>query len=334
MPGILSPLGEQYAFGYGRIGVLQQHLLTTQDIDRLLGAHNEEELRRILSEIRFTARVMPQEHLRDIVPAMERWLRDELEKMTPPDKREVFHILWLREDAPMIAYYLKKYHRFTSAVSVEPRAAVTGYDMHLVRALILEDRAAATLPRDLVAFIEQIKKDKVAPQRIDSAVAQYIALRQQSSARKSGSALVRRYTAHLVDLQNIRTARRLPEAERARFHFIEGGDIGVEALTKNLDALSALIRQSSLANVVAQSVEQGEESSVLLERGLNKGLAHDIAAMRGVPLSIEPLFSFAVIALSHIMVIRTVIIGKAAGLAAEDIKVMLPPFFSTSFAAA
>lgn len=328
------PTGAKYAFGYGRIGVLQQQLLNPSDIDRLLGAHSDKELRQVLSEIKLTSHVMPLDDLKELVPAMERWLKDEAEKMSPPDKRNVFNILWLREDLPVLAYYLKKYHGQTSPISKDPPAAVTMYDIRRVKALIFEGKNDdQALPNDLVRFIEGIQsRTDISPQEIDREVAQFVAHTQREIARRSGSRLIKRYASHLIDLQNIRTSRRLGDKKADSFHFVEGGEIDVDLLTHDIDKISVLIRQSSLPDTVLKSIGAGDESAVVLERGLNRGLAHDIAEMNSIPLSIEPIFAFAIIALSHILLIRTILIGKAAKLSAQDISTMLPPFFSTSFA--
>lgn len=277
---------------------------------------------------------MPLDDLKELVPSMERWLKEEVEKMSPPDKRDVFNILWLREDMPVLAYYLKKYHGQSSPISKDPPAAVTMYDIRQVKALILEGKNDhQTLPNDLVRFIEKIKsRTNISPQEIDSEVAQFVAQTQMRIARRSGSRLIKRYASHLIDLQNIRTSRRLSSDQMARFHFVEGGEIDIDLLTQDIDKMSVLIRQSSLPDSVLKSIGSGDESAVVLERGLNRGLAHDIAEMRSIPLSIEPIFAFAVIALSHILLIRTILIGKAAKLSGQDISTMLPPFFSTSFA--
>lgn len=335
MPSAITPTGEKYAYGYGRIGVLQQRLLSQGDIDRLLAAKTDRELRQVLGEVQLTAPVMPREDLHDIVPLLEKWLRTEVENMAPTKKRDVFHILWMREDIPAIAYYLKKFHGFTSELSKEPLEAVTAYDVKSVRALALEG-AKGDLPVDLVQFVEGIKnRTGISPQEIDGEVARFIARKQVRMARKSGSRLVKRYVSHLIDLQNIRTIRRLKPEERSPAHFVEGGELSVKLLLDDsADLLLKLVEKSSLPDSLTKSLAEAKDSSVLLERALNKGLAHDIAAMRAVPLSIEPLVAFAIIALSHILLVRTILIGKAAHLSAEDIATLLPPFFSTSFAAA
>jgi len=329
-----TPFGEKFAFGYGRIGVLQQQLLSPTDIDRLLGAHNDKELRQVLNEIKLSAHVMPLEDLKDLVPGMECWLKDQVINMTPSDKHNVFNILWLREDLPVLAYYLKKFHGQTSSLSKDPIIAVSMYDIAAVKDFIFnETNDGKDLPKDLVHFIASIQKNtSITPQEIDNAVAQFIAHKQMELAKKSGSRLIKRYASHLIDLQNIRTSHRLPKEKLSSEHFVEGGEIDVNLLISNLDKMSLLIRNSSLPDSVLKSLSEGADSAVVLERGLNRGLAHDIAEMRSIPLSIEPVFAFAVIALSHILLLRTILIGKAAKLSAQDISTLLPPFFSTSFA--
>lgn len=336
MPSLISPTGAKFAFGYGRIGVLQQQLLTPSDLDRLLGAHNDLELRRVLSEIKLTSRVMPLEDRKEIILALERWLKNEVEKMSPPGKASVFGILWLREDLPVLAYMLKKFLGYTSSISVAPIVGVTMFPVDRMKELVFEGKNMnGALPEDLVRFVERIRAQKtISPQQIDSEVAQFVAGQQRELARRSGSRLIRRYAAHLIDLQNIRTFHRLGRENPDLFHFVEGGEIDISLLTSNSDRTSLLIRKSTLPDTVLKSIGDESESAVVLERGLNRGLAHDLAEMRAVPLSIEPIFAFAVIALSHILLIRTVLIGKAAKLTSKDISAMLPPFFSTSFAAA
>lgn len=335
MSGLSTPFAQEYAYGFGRIGVLQQHLLSEADMNRLLGAHSDKELTQILTEIKFTAPVMPLNSVHDLVPAMERWLRKEVEAMAPEGKKEVFHILWLREDIPTIAFFLKKYHHLTSELSIEPKEAVTSYDLSLLRSFILEEKQemAGNLPKDFVAFIKRMQTlSHPTPQEIDTEVARFVAQKQLQLAQKSGSTLIRRYVSHLIDLQNLRTAQRLGKEENGRKHFVEGGEIDPDLLARNIDDLGLLLQRSSLPDSVLDRADTEENSSLALERGLNRGLAHDIAEMRGIPLSIEPVFAFAIIALSHILLIRTILIGKAAHLSAQEIGTMLPPFFSTSFA--
>lgn len=318
-----------FAYGYGRVGVLQQQLLGKSDVDRMVGAHTDKELRHVLGDIAFTARVMPQDDLSRVVPSMELWLKDEIRRMSPPESRDTFDIIWLREDVPVIALLLKQFLGFAPKTD-DIGIGVTAYDHEALRKLVKEGERGA-LPEDLAHFVEEIKHENgIKPQDIDHKVAVFVAEKQMELAKASGSKLIKQYVAHLIDLQNIRTSRRLVPGEDGADHFLPGGEIDPMRLTGDPRSLALLIHSSSLPNVLADSVINEKNSAIALERALNLALAHDIAAMRAVPLGIEAVFAFAVMALSQTLMLRTIIIGKAAQLTGHEISQMLPPIFSTA----
>jgi len=318
-----------FAYGYGRVGVLQQQLLNKSHVDRMVGAHGDKELRGVLSDVPFTARVMPQDDLSRVVPSLELWLKDEVRRMSPPESRDIFDIIWLREDIPVIALLLKQHHGFAPKTT-DDGAGATAYDRSALRALV-EKGERGPLPEDLAHFVEEMKQDKtLKAQEIDHAVAVFVARKQTELAEASGSKLIRQYVAHLIDLQNIRTSRRLVPGEDGSRHFLPGGEIDTQRLTGDPRSLALLIHASSLPNVLADSVANEKNTALALERALNLALAHDVAAMRGIPLGIEAIFAFAVMALSQTLMLRTVLIGKGAQLTGEEISKMLPPIFSTA----
>ncbi len=318
-----------FAYGYGRVGVLQQQLLSKPDVDRMVGAHNDKELRHVLSDIALTARVMPQDDLSRVVPSLELWLKDEVRRMSPPESRDTFDIIWLREDVPVIALLLKQYLGFAPKTD-DAGMGITAYDHDALRKLVWEGERGS-LPEDLAHFVEELKHESgIKPQDIDHKVAVFVAEKQMELAKASGSKLIKQYVAHLIDLQNIRTSRRLTPGEDGTDHFLPGGEIDTMRLTGDPRSLALLIHSSSLPNVLADSVMNEKNSALALERALNLALAHDIAAMRAIPLGIEAIFAFAVMALSQTLMLRTILIGKAAQLTGGEISQMLPPIFSTS----
>lgn len=330
MSTVSSGIGHAYAYGFGRVGVLQQQLLDKSDVDRLLGAHSDTELRQILHEIRFTSAVMPVDDLHELVPALERWLRAQCIDMASHDAG-IFDILWLRDDLPIIAHLLKEYHGQTSGLTSVGDRSVTAYDYDRVRTQIFEP-GHRELPENVAHFLEEMKsRTGISPEQIDHEVALFVAQTQLDLARRSGSALIVRYVRHLIDLQNIRTARRLPSGSDPMDTLLPGGEIDPRRITTDARDIAMLIHASTLPASLADTMQRGEDTSLHLERALNKGLAHDVAEMRGIPLSIEPIFAYAVMALSQILMIRTIIIGKSAHLSPAEIADMLPPIFSTSF---
>lgn len=326
----VSPSGSDFAYGYGRVGVLQQQLLHKADVDRLLGSHNDAQLHQILSEIPFTSVVMPLEQLEHFTVEMEKWLKRELAKLAPEGKAGVFEILWLREDLPVIAHLLKEYHGQTSGLTAPAEGTVTSYPYQMLHAQIFES-GHRELPEDIAHFLEEMKARKnIRPDQIDHDVAVFIARKQLELAKESHSGLILRYVKHTIDLQNIRTARRVRPGQDTTDLFIEGGEIDPRRITTNVREIAMLIHSSTLPSTIADHMAAGDDSALVLERSLNKGLAHDIAQMRSVPLSVEPIFAYGVMALSQILMIRTVLMGKSAGMTAAEISTMLPPVFSTS----
>lgn len=326
-----SLTGSNFAYAYGRIGVLQQKLINQGNIDRLVGAHNEAQLRQVLSEIPFTAPAMPQESLSDVPFAMERWLKKELTDLVPEDKAPIFNILWLREDQSIIAHFLKEFFGHTSGLTSVQRKAVTAYGIEQLENLILRDNAEFIEDVELVDFIASMKKQRsLTPSKIDHDVGIFIAAKQMQFARLSHSPLIVRYVRHLIDLQNIRTLRRLPEGQSGEGLFIPDGEINIKSLVEHPKDLAELIRSSTLPSKLVDSMHHGEDSTIVIERSLHQGLAHDIAEMRSIPLSIESIFAYATMAQSQIFMVRSILIGKDAGLTGQDIGKLLPPVYSTS----
>lgn len=334
MSSLLSALGQDYHFGYGRVGVLQQELLTPADIDKLLLARDEHQLMKALSDIKLSRHVEYALDPHRFIEELERWLRDEVRGMTPAHARDIFDILWLRGDAPRLAYLLKKHHGLTSPISVEPSVGATAFDPGEVRHLV-ESGQPGQLPEDVVEFVDRVKHlpSSTLPQIIDTAVSQFVVDRQKSLAAKSGSTGIQRYVAHHIDLTNIRTSRRLREDDAPADHLLHGGEIPIDAFLLSPARLASAISASSLPNSLVDAIAitaDSTESSVELERGLARAIAHDLAVMRDQTLSIEPIFAFAAVALSQFKVLRTIIIGKSTHLSADEIRKLLPPYLSTS----
>jgi vacuolar-type H+-ATPase subunit C/Vma6 len=332
MTSSMTRSGNDFSYATGRVGVLQQRLLTTSDVDRLLGAHNDRELQQILGELKFTSVVAnDMESLDELVGCMETWLHKELEDMTPDAYKPVLDILWLKEDAPLIASLLKKYFHLTKSDEAAESRSPSSHDPALLRDLILNGKSHHTLPGHLVLFVQRQKaKEHVTPSLIDASVARYVARTQTELAKAAGSTLLQLYVKHQIDLQNIRIARRLQDNDDASKHFLPGGEVDPLLLTGDRRKAAAALQGTSLHFSFTEEFETVEDSSIAVERSLVKALAHDIAQMRANILGLESAFAYAIIALSQLRILRTILIGKRAGLSAAEIREMLPPFLSTS----
>lgn len=329
---VATRTGNDFSYAAGRVGVLQQRLLTSSDVDRLVGARSERELEQIIGELRFTNVVAgDMESLDELVGRMELWLHHEMETMLPDEFTSTLGILWLREDAPLIASLLKHHFGFMKSDEAAESRSPSSYDPVLLRDLILHGKPHHELPQHLIRFIQRQKqKEHVTPALIDASVARYVARTQTELAKASGSELLRLYVKHQIDLQNIRIARRLQDNDDASKHFLPGGEVDPLLLVGDRRKAAAALRGTSLHFSFTEEFETADDSSIAVERSLVKALAHDIAQMRANILGLEAAFAYAIIALSQLRIIRTILIGKRAELTPIEIREMLPPFLSTS----
>lgn len=312
------------AFGYGRLGVLQQKLLTSSDIDRLLGSHTPAEFERTLTEIPFTDPV-PNCNSHTVIGEMEAWLRSEMNALVPPPHNNAFHTLWIKEDGARISLLLKKYFNLVSD-SLEEEASL---EHSPLGQLILHGKRS-DVSEELFDFVHAMKNRETSPtaQEIDSAVAHFVAEEQIRFAKKSGSKLILKYIEHGIDLQNVRTLQRIPDDEDATPHLLAGGSVHFSAYMHSESDLAAALMEAGFSPEIHKTFSGN--SSLQLERAISKAVAKDVIAMRDLPLSLEALFAFAILVLSQLKLLRTIIIGKHAGLSAMEIRDMLPPFLSTS----
>ena len=300
-----------FGFAYGRLGVLQQMLVSQTDVDRLLGTHDVKECKRAIRELSFTQNIDKESEA--LLQEVALWVQREVSSMAAGPSQAVFHILWLQEYAPTLMYLLKKQAGLLADEAQAPPALFEAYKEEQVLNL-LERNIAGSLPQTLSALNEQFKQDQKQGERselpkiIDQRVAQFVADTQVELAKRSGSTLLIDYVTHQIDQQNIRTAARAVHHDGADVsQFIAGGSVSVRSW--------AAATNETLPNVIARSsvgmqVEDALSSPIELEKQLAENTASDIAKMWNVPLSIEPVFAFAALVLNHLRVLRVILIGK------------------------
>jgi vacuolar-type H+-ATPase subunit C/Vma6 len=165
---------------------------------------------------------------------------------------------------------------------------------------------------------------------------QYIADRQLHLAKESGSKDILQYVRHRIDLTNIRTAIRFISVGMADVStsLIRGGLIPVASLGSTQENVRAAVARSPYYAILGADVFDLAKDAVVFERTAARITADDIGRMWNVPLTVEPAFAFAAIALAHIRIIRFIFIGKRNQLSPQEIKRVLPPFLpSTHYSA-
>lgn len=326
-------VGQHFAFAQGRIGVIKQVLLSQSDVDRLLGAHDRKGVEQIFTELKITNGIDQSVKNGDaILIAVARWMRNEVENMTPVSKQAIFNILWLEGDAPCIAYLLKKHHGLVSDISEEPVPSFSAYNVEQLRAFV-EREETVELPSHVVALVERVKAmENPSPKQIDTEVAQYVADTRLRLARTSGSKDILLYVKHLIDCSNLRTALRLRDEDASEVlpYLLQGGTIKVQELAKSQTDILKAMKKSGLSYRLSDLLEKPEIDVNAIEQALTYIVSEDIARMWNVPLSIEPLFAFAAITTMQLKLMRMILMGKRNELTPQEIKAALPPFISAS----
>ena len=332
MSALSAILGQQFTYAHGRIGVLKQLMLTQSDVDRLLGSHDRKEAEAILTELKLTSQIdQGLSTWQEILAASEAWVYQEVTQMSPVASRPVFLILWLSNLAPLLSYLLKKHHDLTSSISQEPVPGLCPYNRDAIQSLV-EDDIASTLPSHFVQFVRTIKAlENVKAFHIDTYVHQYIVDTQLSLARSSGSRHIHRYVQHSVDVSNIKTAlRHLGEqtcSQELDFFLLKGGALSLHSSYDSVASIAnAVMSTPSLPFSLADAIRNADNDYNALEQAFSEVLAEDIAHMWNVPLTIEPLFAFAAIAMSNLTLLRSILIGKLNDLSPQEIKQISPPF--------
>lgn len=322
-----SGTGHDVLFAHGRTGVLQQLLLARTDVDRLLGAHDTEEVARIFTELKLSSRI--DQGLADpdkVLEAIAAWVQEEVLTMAPEEYAQVFDILWLEGDVPLLAYLLKEHFGLTSAISTVPAPAITAYPPDAWRQLI-EHGTSDVLPPSAVQSAQRaLAMKQPLPAELDTLAAQWGAVRQLALAKESKSPLIVRFVRHSIDLQNIRTTLRaldIPKEERLTM-LLPGGTLPEESFLGTRKDLHHAIVSADIGFTLTGDVESSDHST--LEQHLSAVLAEDIAALWNVPLSIEPLFAFAALTLLQLRLLRALLLAKRAGFSPQDTKAVLPPF--------
>lgn len=331
MQELQATAGHDIAYAYGRIGVLQQMLLSRSDVDRLLGAHDAKEIAQFFIELRMTSRI--DQGIADpdaVLVAVARWVREEVLSMAPVRSLEAFDVLWLEGDIPLLAYLLKKKLGLTSAISREPQPLFTAYAPDAWRDLVENgsgwDTHHPASARDIVARVLALKNPT--PAVIDTMAAQWGAKEQLRAAKASGSSNILRYVQHMIDLQNIRTALRSLEAshEDRKALLITGGTVSVRDLTGDRRSIALAVELAEIGYGVADALRKEQLDEQHLEQSLSSVTAADIAHMWNIPLSPEPLFAFATLAFAQVNLLRTILLAKRANFSPQEIKRVLPPF--------
>lgn len=317
--------GTTYAYAYGRIGTLQNLLLTEADRNRLLGADNGQDAASILTELNLSSLVdQGIKHAPALLAAIEQWLEREAYGMTPEHKRGALAILWMDSIAAKLSLALKQKQHLN--VQPDPLKDVLGEtEEYAAWQEFIEKGQTSTLPAIAVQLLQRLPRIPTSAREIDQVVHTAAADFSVAAAKRSGSKAIVEYVQNNIDCKNVLNYLRF--TKQFAEYFVPGGNIALSRFS-SVESLATAIDSISLSYRLSAALRNDARDEV--EAICSDIRRNDLAHMWNTPLTIEPVFAFAATALNHINYVRNVIIGKYNDIDPQHIKQMLPAFMPAS----
>ncbi|GAB4277233.1 MAG: V-type ATP synthase subunit C [Coriobacteriia bacterium] len=310
----------RYGFPVGRVRVLEGRLLDNATLERLLDAPDFLAQKRVLSDTDYGAVVAPCESASDVERALDEYLGsliDFLETSHLPEPTQRFFRLpydfrnmkaRLKAEATGAAL-----EDMLEARGLVPLDAWSGP----LEELPEEFRALDPLVRDAAGHVVRELIDPV----VDRAM--YEAL--LAEAERSKSEMLVDFARLDIDISSVRTllrARSLGRSkEWARRALAEGGSLDVEGMLAAFDAPDEVFAESVAR--VAESLRVTPEE--LLDMNRLDILADNLlmqVARRGrvAATGVEPVLGYVMARRSEVIILRTLLLGKLAGLGADELR--------------
>ncbi len=319
----------RYGFAVGRVRVLETRVFGLATYERLLDAPTFAEQLRILSDTVYGSYLEGVETPAEVEIRLDEALEDFyafLGESNLPDPvvryfrvRHDFANLKAALKAEILGVSLQEMLTPSGTIAAEefmrslqdlpdPLGAVAG---EVLADRADEDRGEASTERDLLL--------------VDTAVDRAMFSELTDLAAKSRSAFLRGMSTLMVDIANVKTLLRARVADmpapRARSLLFEGGSISVKELARlyALSPVEAGIRLSAVPSLRGIPLEELEDMSRLDVLADNVVVSY-LRMARVVPVGPEPVIAYVMAREAEVRAVRTLLLGRLAGLPSEDLR--------------
>lgn len=313
---------QRYGFAVGKVRVLQTQVFGVGTYERLLDAPTFSEQMRVLSDTIYGRYLEDASSANDVEDGLERALDDFyrfLDDANLPDA--VVRFFRVRYDYANLRAVLK-----ARALHVSDEGMVVGL---------------GTVPPEVVAgpvgglppFLAEVA-EPLAPtgvesgptaEAIDAAIERALFADLVRSAHKSKSSSLRTLAALTVDVANARSAvrahrRGMPAGELAGLLY-PGGALPVD----DIEAAYALPFEEFIESLVAAPAFKRVSAAELAGEGgldvvLDNLVARFVRSVRVVPFGPEPVIAYVMAREAEVVAVRTMLIGRLAGLDREALR--------------
>jgi V/A-type H+-transporting ATPase subunit C len=323
-----------YAYIVGRIRALETKMLNRNLMERMLDAPSASEAFRVLNDMPLILGAIGDHHVPEFNTVLLKALQSlkRLYKRMTPDLYAL-RFLWYRYDFHNLKVTLKArltgrgYEDVKHALIDMGEVPVEQWESFLMDGKLLFKTTG------LIRAIQEatrLYEETGNPQIIDQVIDQHYLDILNEVAVNIGSALMQDYLARRIDFANIKTFIRSRElkADESKFTamLLNGGNLGLDLFRKNYEKgigeLKAALQKKMGADDYVACVEQYMDHGKLsyLEKKVHELQQEFVSQASRIPFGPEPVFAFYFRFENHLLLIRSVLVGKLNNIPLEDIK--------------
>ena len=304
------------------IKAIENRLLTSERMDRMIEARDDEEAMKVLTECGYPEAGSLDEMLAE---ARARTMKEVANAVPDPRLAEVFQ---LKYDYHNLKTILK-----SEAVGAEPeRLMMPGgrFDPQLLLETVRRDDLAGCpdVFKGAVAEARQILAQEHDPQRADIVLDRACYAEMQTLAEELDSDFLRGYVRMLVDVANLRAAVRVSRMGRDSSFLqqvlLPGGSVSEHMLLSlRGEALGEAFRAGPLAEAAeagGKLSQPGDAPLTAFEKACDDAVTEYLSSARRVPFGEETVIGYLYAKEQELTAIRAIFAGRAAGLDGDTIR--------------
>lgn len=329
-----------FAYAVGVVRTLETHLLSENEVDRMVLAKDAKEAFRILNELDYADNKLGIEDPAEFQKVLTEGLIDIkkiLEKITP-DKR-VLDILWHYYDFHNLKVILKAYHSGKEFEEIEDILHRMGsISIEAMRTYIYDNQEAPFgMPDETEKYLKSriravqalFEKEKN-PLIIDLYIDQKLIRIIRQIAEGTGNQFLIDYVKKLIDLTNIKLFFRMKSQDKSIELFemavLWKGHVPhikfIDAYKNNLSEFPDVMKATAYVNIVSEGYRayEEEQSFITLEKLIEDHLTEHTKRAKLVAFGPEPLIAYFLAKRNNAQIIRMILINKLNNIEPEEIR--------------
>lgn len=326
-------LRSNYLYATGRVRVLENKLVTQEDLDRMIGAKNAQAAFRVFNDLDFT------EELADVYDenAFNEILDHDLSKTKKlikqivPDK-ELIEITHLSHDFHNLKlFFLSKFHEVDLS---DQESQLGNYDVAKLRDMVKnETRGDYTIPpaiNDVVTEAQKVFRSNYNPHKIDIYLDKKYYELILDIGKKMGNKFILEHIVHRIDLANVKTFIRAKNLKKPlefiKNDLIEGGKINprelINAYDQNIENAFPILTSGFRDPKIQQAIKEfyNIDNFWKLEKAVEEHEMRFFRQTKYMSYGPEVVIAYSLVKRDSARNLRLIMSAKIAGLPSEEIR--------------